>query len=259
MRHKRTVPTTILLVALLIVVGSFSILSYTGYTIHLGGQPNKLIVHYFGDFSGPYTYISIINIAPVSQVVTLKFLDRTGSVLASTNNTVQTNAVWVLASGSGAGPGGTRGREGYLLIEADDVSSLRAEAFLFFPSTSTAIPLTVSSTLYSPYGPQAVQASVLVQAEPTPASTPQTTTGPDTTLTANPRSTSISTSAAFSFTSNQAGSTFECKLDSGSFESCTSPKRYTGLSRSLHAFSVRAKDAAGNVDATPATFTWSII
>ena len=39
---------------------------------------------------------------------------------------------------------------------------------------------------------------------------------------------------------------------------CASPKRYARLRRSLHTFSVRAIDAAGNRDATPASHRWTV-
>src|SRR5207244_2627679 len=81
---------------------------------------------------------------------------------------------------------------------------------------------------------------------------------PDTTITAGPSGTVNSTSASFSFTSTQAGSTFECSLDGAAFSSCTSPKAYTGLANGSHTFQVRAKDTVGNVDATPASTTWTI-
>ena len=67
-----------------------------------------------------------------------------------------------------------------------------------------------------------------------------------------------STSASFAFTASDAGATFECKLDASSFATCTSPKEYSGLTTGAHTFSVRASDAAGNADATPATQTWTI-
>ena len=87
---------------------------------------------------------------------------------------------------------------------------------------------------------------------------PPDTTPPNTTINSGPSGTVSSTSASFTFSSSEAGSTFECKLDSGAYASCTSPKNYSNLSRGSHAFSVRAKDGAGNVDPTPATRTWKV-
>jgi hypothetical protein len=84
------------------------------------------------------------------------------------------------------------------------------------------------------------------------------TTPPDTTITAGPANPSTSTSASLEFTSSESGSTFACKLDAGAFGSCTSPTAYSGLSTGSHTFSVRAADAAGNVDLSPATWTWTI-
>jgi hypothetical protein len=80
---------------------------------------------------------------------------------------------------------------------------------------------------------------------------------PNTTITANPSALSNSASASFSFTSTEPG-TFECRLDAGSFAACTSPHNYSGLADGSHTFSVRAIDTAGNVDATPATYTWTV-
>ena len=84
------------------------------------------------------------------------------------------------------------------------------------------------------------------------------TTPPETTIDSKPNALTNSTSASFEFSSNEANSTFECKLDSGAYESCTSPKNLTGLSEGSHTFSVRATDAAGNTDATPASYTWTV-
>ena len=83
-------------------------------------------------------------------------------------------------------------------------------------------------------------------------------TAPDTTITSAPPAVSNSTSASFSFTSTEAGSTFQCSLDGAAFAACTSPRSYTALAAGSHTFQVRATDPAGNTDATPASHTWTV-
>jgi fibronectin type 3 domain-containing protein len=87
---------------------------------------------------------------------------------------------------------------------------------------------------------------------------PTDTTPPDTSIIDHPANPTTSTRASFSFTSSESGSTFECALDGGAYGSCTSPKAYSGLTEGNHSFSVRATDAAGNTDPTPATYSWTI-
>ncbi|HEX6205080.1 MAG TPA: right-handed parallel beta-helix repeat-containing protein [Solirubrobacterales bacterium] len=80
-------------------------------------------------------------------------------------------------------------------------------------------------------------------------STPPTvdTTAPTAKITKAPKAKSTSTTAKFKFTSNEAGSSFECKLDKGKFKKCKSPKTYKKLKVGKHVFKVRAIDKAGNV------------
>jgi hypothetical protein len=87
---------------------------------------------------------------------------------------------------------------------------------------------------------------------------PPDTRPPETTITLAPPATTASTSASFSFESDEPGSTFECSLDGAAFGACTSPKQYAGLAPGAHGFRVRAIDAAANVDPTPAEHTWTI-
>jgi hypothetical protein len=87
---------------------------------------------------------------------------------------------------------------------------------------------------------------------------PADTTAPDTTISSGPTASTSATSASFAFTSSESGSTFACKLDAGAYAACTSPQDYSALTAGSHAFSVRATDAAGNTDASPATWTWTI-
>ena len=60
----------------------------------------------------------------------------------------------------------------------------------------------------------------------------------------------------FTFSSDVAGATFECKLDKGSSAPCTSPKTYK-VKLGNHTFSVEAI-GAGGFDQTPATFKFKV-
>ncbi len=84
------------------------------------------------------------------------------------------------------------------------------------------------------------------------------TTPPNTTITSGPSGVTRSTSASFRFSSSEAGSRFQCSLDGSAFASCSSPKGYADLKNGRHTFRVRAIDQAGNVDASPASRTWTV-
>jgi hypothetical protein len=82
---------------------------------------------------------------------------------------------------------------------------------------------------------------------------PNTTIGPTT-----PPANSAATTASFDLGSTEAGSTYSCRLDGGSYGPCTSPASYSGLSDGSHTFYVEAIDQAGNVDTSPATYAWVV-
>ncbi|MDQ3769324.1 MAG: Ig-like domain-containing protein [Actinomycetota bacterium] len=86
---------------------------------------------------------------------------------------------------------------------------------------------------------------------------------PQTSIDSGPSGTIDNRSASFGFSSSEAASTFECKLDGpdvtgGSYGSCSSPKSHTSLGDGNYTFSVRASDSADNTDATPATRSFTI-
>jgi len=83
-------------------------------------------------------------------------------------------------------------------------------------------------------------------------------TAPQTTLTSGPSGTTRSRASSFAFSSNEPGSRFQCSLDGAPWSACASPKSYAGLLDGGHGFRVRAIDAAGNVDASPAARSWRI-
>ena len=83
---------------------------------------------------------------------------------------------------------------------------------------------------------------------------------PETTLDVTPNSTTSSLVASFEFSGSDDLSpvTFECSVDGGSYVSCASPFSTSTLGVGPHMFAVRAVDAVGNIDPTPASYTWTI-
>ena len=84
------------------------------------------------------------------------------------------------------------------------------------------------------------------------------TVAPTTKVKKKPKRRTRSTRAKFVFVSNEPGAGFECKLDKGGYEKCSSPLKLKKLKPRRHRLSVRAVDTAGNVDATPAKHRWTV-
>jgi hypothetical protein len=85
-------------------------------------------------------------------------------------------------------------------------------------------------------------------------------TPPETTIQSEPASPSSSSTASFTYASNEPGSTFECTLDGSAFVSCPAIGiTYTGLLEGAHTFQVRAIDPSSNVDPTPAGYSFSVV
>ena len=82
---------------------------------------------------------------------------------------------------------------------------------------------------------------------------------PETLIIEAPPEETDSGSATFRFTGtdNASAVEFQCRLDDGAFAPCESPRTLT-VGAGEHAFEVRAVDASGNVDPTPARHEWEV-
>jgi hypothetical protein len=79
------------------------------------------------------------------------------------------------------------------------------------------------------------------------------TVAPDTAYTKRAPKRFFKPQVKFKFTSPEAGVSFQCQLDGGAWRSCRSPFRDT-VRIGKHTLAVRAVDAAGNVDGSPAHY-----
>jgi hypothetical protein len=80
---------------------------------------------------------------------------------------------------------------------------------------------------------------------------------PDTKIDQGPGDFSASAEATFRFSSSDPGATFQCRIDSEVAQPCQSPY-VRSLHDGSHSFSVRAVNAAGLSDDTPAERVWTI-
>lgn len=128
-------------------------------------------------------------------------------------------------------------------------------------STATApgdrIAVTVTNATNAAQGNYAW--TIATSSDPAPVTTPgyslggsSDTTPPETTITSGPSGPTTDSTPTFEFSSNEPGSTLECRIDSGPFIPCTSPFTTPPLGPGAHTFEVRATDPAGNVDPSAA-------
>ena len=81
---------------------------------------------------------------------------------------------------------------------------------------------------------------------------------PDTEIDSGPSGRINDPTPTFAFHSPEPGDTFQCKVDSGPYAACSSPKTASDLPDGFHIFRVRAKDSFGNVDPTPASRKFTV-
>jgi hypothetical protein len=121
-------------------------------------------------------------------------------------------------------------------------------------------PVSYAGLAQGPHNFEVRAEDVHGNADPSPATASWSvdTVAPDTSITSGPSGATASASASFAFTATEPAS-FECRLDSGSkWTHCASPESYGDLADGNHSFEVRAKDALGNTDASPASASFNV-
>jgi hypothetical protein len=81
---------------------------------------------------------------------------------------------------------------------------------------------------------------------------------PETTIDSGPSEATDDTTPVFTFSSSEPGARFACRFDGDAFAVCVSPLQAPELSGGAHTFDVRAVDAAGNADPTPARRSFAV-
>ena len=123
-------------------------------------------------------------------------------------------------------------------IDSGDAAPCTSPYTTPVPANGTHAVTVVAS---DPAGNQTVRTKVLsVQA-----------TGPETTID-GPEGATKDRKPTFALASSRPGSTFECKVDDAAWAACEAAYQSPELMPGAHTIYARAKDAAGNVDATPA-------
>jgi hypothetical protein len=95
----------------------------------------------------------------------------------------------------------------------------------------------------------------------TTAAPPADTMPPNTTIVSGPSGSVKSRDATFTFSSTEpSNATFQTRLDGGIWEAngTATSKTYSKLANGTHTFGVKATDAAGNTDPTPASRSWKV-
>jgi hypothetical protein len=129
----------------------------------------------------------------------------------------------------------------------------------FQPCTS---PQTVGPLSDGPHSFEVRATDEAENTDPSPASRNFTvdTTPPETSIYSGPAegSSTNDNTPTFGFSSNEPGTSFECRVDGGSYSACDSPRTTHPLSDGPHSFEVRATDQVGHTDPSPALRSFAV-
>jgi len=207
--------------------------SYSG--LALGGHTYQVkALDKAGNASGPTSFSwTIVPPAPPKPKITSQPADPTNQTSAAFAYTDARSVTFLCSLDGGAYAGcgnGTSGSTTYAGPLADGVHTFLVKAQQGGSAASSADSRTWT-----------------VDATPPPAPS----------FTETPSSPTTEKKATFRFGDSEAGVTFQCRLDAGSYAKCGSPRKYSNLGEGPHTFCVQALDRAGNLS-TPACYTWQV-
>ena len=222
----------------------------------------------FAPCSGPgATHTPTAALSAGAHTFSVRAVDQIGNVgatPATRSFTVDTQAPNTTIS---SGPTGTTSPTptfGFTSSEQNSTFECRFDSAAFAPCSGPGAMHTPSAPLSGgshTFAVRAVDQAGNTDATPATRSFTVDATAPNTTISSGPSGPTSDSTPTFGFSSSEQKSTFQCRFDSAAFAPCSGPNAThtpTALSEGVHTFSVRAVDQFGNVDATPATRSFSV-
>ena len=123
--------------------------------------------------------------------------------------------------------------------------------------TGAGITLNVGDDITTAIRARALDADGSISECSAPFAYEEDSTAPETTIDEDPGSPTDAT-PTFEFSADEGGATFECRVDADPFDDCSSPHTTAALDAGEHTFEVRALDAVGNADPSPASHTFDV-
>jgi hypothetical protein len=148
------------------------------------------------------------------------------------------------------------GEFAFLSSEVNSTFECRIGAAAFATCAQT---FTTASLTDGTYTIEVRAVSPLGFKDPTPASFTWRvdTTPPQTSFVTTESNPTSDPTGDFKFGSNEALSTYQCRVDAGTFATCPEEFSTAALGEGSHTIEVRAVDQAGNTDPTPESYTWT--
>ncbi len=160
-----------------------------------------------------------------------------------------------------SGPAGTTADAtptfGFSSADPEASFECRVDAAAFAACASPHTPATLAD---GPHTFEARASDPVGNTDPTPASRSFSvdTTAPETAIVSGPSGATTVSTLSFAFVSPDPGATFECRLAGSAFAPCLSPHTLAALAAGSYVFEVRAVDAVGNADASPAGSAFAV-